>query len=149
MQSKQSTLFQQIIELKENDRFQEISQLIPYAQFVNMELLIQKDGLTTVLRQLDSNIGNTTIPAVHGGVVGALLEQAAMMEVIYRADITRFPKIINISVDYLRPAIGLKDTLARATLIKQGRSVSNVRVEAWQESQQRPVAAAHAHFLMQ
>lgn len=148
MQNNQTSLFEQVIELKKNSRFAEISQLIPYAAFVNLELEERDDGLITILRQTDSNIGNTTIPAVHGGVVGGLLEQAAVMEVIYSCDITRFPKIINISVDYLRPAIGLKDTFARATLIKQGRSVSNVRVEAWQDSPEHPVAAAHAHFLM-
>ena len=148
MQNNKPPLFEQVLELKKSGRFTEISQLIPYASFVNLELQEQEDCLLTILRQTDSNIGNTTIPAVHGGVVGALLEQAAAMEVIYRSDITRFPKIINISVDYLRPAVGLKDTFAKATLIKQGRSVSNVRVEAWQDDPEKPVAAAHAHFLM-
>ena len=148
MQTNQSPLFERVIELKNSGRFVEINQLIPYTAFVNLELEESEGGLITILRQKDSNIGNTTIPAVHGGVVGALLEQSAVMEVIYRCDITRFPKIINISVDYLRPVIGLKDTFARATLIKQGRSVSNVRIEAWQDKIERPVAAAHAHFLM-
>ena len=148
MLTNSSPLFEQVIELKKSGRFVEISKLIPYTAFVNLELQDGDDGLITILRQTDSNIGNTTIPAVHGGVVGGLLEQAAVMEVIYRCEITRFPKVINISVDYLRPVIGLKDTFARATLIKQGRSVSNVRVEAWQDNPERLVSAAHAHFLM-
>ena len=148
MQNNQASLFEQVLELKKQGRFSDISRLIPYAAFINMELEERDDGLVTILRQTDSNIGNTMIPAVHGGVVGGMLEQAAAMEVIYRSEITSFPKIINISVDYLRPALGLQDTYARASLIKQGRSVSNVRVEAWQDSPERPVAAAHAHFLM-
>jgi acyl-coenzyme A thioesterase PaaI-like protein len=57
------------------------------------------------------------------------------------------PKIVNLSVDYLRPALAL-DTFARGTVIKQGRRVANVRVEAWQNDPARPVAAAHAHFLL-
>lgn len=148
MHTNSSPLFKQIIDLKNSGRFADISKLIPYTAFINLELQEGDNGLLNILRQTDRNIGNTTIPAVHGGVVGGLLEQAAIMEVIYRCDITRFPRIINISVDYLRPAIGFKDTFARATLIKQGRSVSNVRVEAWQDDPERLVAAAHAHFLM-
>lgn len=148
MPINQLPLFEQIIELKNSGRFVEINQLIPYTSFVKLELQEGDEGLLTILRQTDSNIGNTKIPAVHGGVVGGLLEQAAVMEVIYRCDMMRFPKIINISVDYLRPVNALKDTYARAMLIKQGRSVSNVRVEAWQDDSKRLVAAAHAHFLM-
>ena len=148
MQTNLPPLFEQVVELKKSGRFVEISQLIPYTAFVNLELQEEDEGLLTILRQTDSNIGNTIIPAVHGGVVGGLLEQAAVMEVIYRCEMMRFPKIINISVDYLRPVNALKDTYARATLIKQGRSVSNVRVEAWQDDSNRLVAAAHAHFLM-
>lgn len=148
MQNNPSTLFEKVINLKRAGNFIQISQLIPYAGFVNLELAEHDGRLMTILRQTDSNIGNTKIPAVHGGVVGGLLEHAAVMEVIYSCDLLHFPRIINISVDYLRPALGQKDTFARATLIKQGKSVSNVRVEAWQDRDERPVAAAHAHFLM-
>ncbi len=150
MQNNQPTLtlFEQVIQLKQAGDFSSISKLIPYSGFVNLELLDQGNQLTTVLRQTPSNIGNTTIPAVHGGVVGGLLEHAAVMEIIYSCELSHFPKIINISVDYLRPALGNSDTFAKATLVKQGKSVSNVRVEAWQDNPERLVAAAHAHFLM-
>jgi len=148
MQNSQPTLFEQVINLKQTGDFSRISQLIPYSSFVNLELSDKDGQLITTLKQTPSNIGNTTIPAVHGGVVGALLEHAAVMEIIFSCELTHFPKIINISVDYLRPAMGLTDTYAKATVIKQGKSVSNVRVEAWQDNTQRLVAAAHAHFLM-
>jgi acyl-coenzyme A thioesterase PaaI-like protein len=38
--------------------------------------------------------------------------------------------------------------MARGTVVKQGRRVANVRVEAWQGDPDRPVAAAHAHFIL-
>jgi len=148
MQNNPTTLFEKVNHLKQSGLFSAISELIPYSGFVNLELVEQEGGLVTVLRQTPSNIGNTKIPAVHGGVIGGLLEHAAVMEIIYSCELTHFPKIINISVDYLRPAMGQKDTFARTKLIKQGKSVSNVRVEAWQDDPERPVAAAHAHFLM-
>jgi acyl-coenzyme A thioesterase PaaI-like protein len=40
------------------------------------------------------------------------------------------------------------ETFARAIITKHGRRVANVRAEAWQDDPARPVAAAHAHFLL-
>jgi acyl-coenzyme A thioesterase PaaI-like protein len=57
------------------------------------------------------------------------------------------PKTINLAVDYLRPARPV-ETSALGLVTKQGRRVANVRVEAWQEDRGRPVAIAHAHFLL-
>lgn len=124
-----------------------INALVPYAQTVGLEVFTDNTGLVTVLRARDSNIGNTQIPAVHGGVVGALLEHAAILHLVTEIGVDVVPKIINLSVDYLRPARTV-DTFARGTVIKQGRRVANVRVEAWQDDPAKPVAAAHAHFLL-
>ncbi|MSP52245.1 MAG: PaaI family thioesterase, partial [Alphaproteobacteria bacterium] len=57
------------------------------------------------------------------------------------------PKTINMSIDYLRPGRPL-DTFARGSVTKQGRRIVNVRVEAWQDAPDRPIAAANAHFLL-
>ncbi|MCP5443335.1 MAG: PaaI family thioesterase [Chromatiaceae bacterium] len=141
-------LFQEVMAIKQAGEFELISALIPYAGLVGLELIKENAGLITILRNKPSNIGNTTIPAVHGGVVGALLEHAGIMHIICECDTTRFPKIINISIDYLRPCLGTMDTYARGYVIKQGKRVTNVRIEAWQSDPSRPVAAAHAHFLM-
>ncbi len=141
-------LFDKIMELKKNGDLEGLSKAIPYTSFINLSYERDDSGLITIMRQSDSNIGNVTIPAVHGGAVGGLLEHAGIMQVIWECEISRFPKIINISVDYLRPCLGKEDTFARATLIKQGRSVSNVRVTAWQSDPTKPVAAAHVHFMM-
>ena len=124
-----------------------INALVPYARTVGLDVLMDESGLVTVLRYRDTNIGNTQIPAIHGGVVGALLEHAAILHLVREIGIDVVPKIVNLSVDYLRPALAL-DTFARGTVIKQGRRVANVRVEAWQNDPARPVAAAHAHFLL-
>lgn len=124
-----------------------INALVPYARAVGLDVFIDDAGLVTVLRFRESNIGNTQIPAIHGGVVGALLEHAAILHLVREIGVDVVPKIINLSVDYLRPALTL-DTFARGTVIKQGRRVANVRVQAWQNDPDRPVAAAHAHFLL-
>lgn len=137
-----------IRELKLQRDIEGINRLIPYSQVVGLECVVGIGGsLLTVLRHRPSNIGNTTIPAIHGGVVGALLEHAAAMQLIWESDIDFLPKIINLSVDYLRPSLA-EDTFARGTVVKQGRKIANVRVEAWQSDPAKPVAAAHVHFLV-
>jgi uncharacterized protein (TIGR00369 family) len=136
-----------IAALKADGMISAINDLVPYARTVGLEAFFDDAGLVTVLRFRESNIGNTTIRAVHGGVIGALLEHAAMLHLIEQTDIVSVPKIVNISVDYLRPCLAA-DTFARGQVIKQGRRIANVRIEAWQDTPERPVAAAHAHFLV-
>jgi acyl-coenzyme A thioesterase PaaI-like protein len=133
--------------LKETGQFAGINQAIPYSGFIGLECELTETGLVTILRRRDSNIGNTKIPAIHGGVVGAALEHAATMELLYEVDLEHMPRIVNISIDYLRPALDL-DTFMRARIVRQGRRIANVRVEGWQSDPSRPVAAAHAHFLL-
>ncbi len=122
------------------------SDLIPFARLLGVEVLDQADGLLTVMRFRDTNVGNPRIPALHGGSVGALLEHAAVLHLMAELGGENLPRIINLSTDYLRPAL-CKDTFARGTTVRLGRRVANVRVEAWQDDPAHPVAAAHAHFL--
>lgn len=124
-----------------------LGETIPYAAVIGLETARDEAGPLTVLRYRPSNIGNTQIPALHGGVVGALLEHAAIFHLLHTAEGDAFPKIVNISIDYLRPC-QCADTFARGTLVKQGRRIANVRVEAWQDDPAKPVAAAHVHLLM-
>lgn len=124
-----------------------VNQTIPYARTIGLEAEIDEQGLLTVLRFRPENIGNAILGAIHGGVVGAVLEHAAILHLIYQAKPPSIPKIVNLSVDYLRPMLAT-DTFARGRVVKQGKKIANVRVEAWQDYPDRPVAAAHAHFLV-
>jgi acyl-coenzyme A thioesterase PaaI-like protein len=137
----------------------------PYHRFINVQFERMGDELTGRLNYDWNLIGNPAIPALHGGVVAALLEITALTQLgwgrIWEAfeaggeradaiDAGRFPKhpkTIDITVDYLRSGRP-RDAYARATIQKQGRRVANVRVEAWQDARDRPIAAAHGHFLM-
>ena len=121
----------------------------PYADFIRMDVEIEDGRPLTILRKDSGNIGNPIVPMIHGGAVGALLEHAALMQLFFELELglDRRPKIVNISIDYLRPCL-LEDTFARGVIIRQGRQVANVRVEAWQSDRDRLVAAAHSHFLL-
>jgi acyl-coenzyme A thioesterase PaaI-like protein len=95
----------------------------------------------------DHIIGNPVLPAIHGGVVGAHLESTAIIHLIWGRESRQVPKIINLTIEYLRSA-RVVDTFAQATITKHGRRIANMRIEAWQADRNKPVAAAHAHFLL-
>ncbi len=140
-------MLKDITALKRAGNIAAINRLIPYAATVGLEAFVEDGGIVTVLRQRDTNIGNPVIRAVHGGVVGALMEHAAVLHLLMETEVKAVPKVINVSIDFLRPCLAA-DTFARGVLIRQGRRIANVRVEAWQDDPRRPVAAAHAHFLV-
>ena len=138
-----------IRKVKEQGGFPAFGRDLPYADFVHLDVEIEDGRPLTILRRDAGNIGNPSVPMIHGGAVGALLEHAALMQLFFELELglDRRPKIVNISIDYLRPCL-LEDTFARGVIIRQGRRVANVRVDAWQSDRARLVAAAHAHFLL-
>ncbi|HYM33462.1 MAG TPA: PaaI family thioesterase [Candidatus Cybelea sp.] len=127
------------------DRFVEA---IPYFRFLGLKLRETPQGLLCILPGDTKLIGNPLLPALHGGVVGALLEAAGISQLVWQSGLQTVPKTITITVDYLRSARPV-ETFAQGIVTRQGRRVANVRVEAWQEDRSKPVAAAHAHFLLQ
>jgi uncharacterized protein (TIGR00369 family) len=120
----------------------------PYARLLGIGVAEgHSDPPVLVLRFSESIIGNTRLPAIHGGVIGAFLETTALATLLWTSESEFLPKTIDIAFEYLRSGKP-RDTYARATITKHGRRVANVRVEAWQEDPARPIAAAHGHFLI-
>jgi len=120
---------------------------VPYTRFLGLDAEVQAGELITTLRYAPHLIGNPALPALHGGTLGALLESAAIFELIWRSETIVLPKTITFTVDYLRSGAA-RDTYAHASITRQGRRVANVRVEAWQTDRAMPVATAHAIFLV-
>ncbi len=120
---------------------------IPYVDFLGIRVERRGNELTTVLPFDEKLIGNPTLPALHGGVIGAFLETSALSQIIWEDTQNRLPKTIDISIDYLRSGQP-RDTYARSIIAKHGRRVANVRVHAWQDDINRPIATAHGHFLL-
>lgn len=138
-----------IAEAREKRDFSPFLAAVPYFRFLGLSVKpgAGTDELICVLPGDPKLIGNARLPALHGGVVGALLESAAIVQLIWSAETDVIPKIIDLSVDYLRSARPV-ETYARAIITKHGRRIANVRAEAWQDDPAKPVAAAHAHFLL-
>lgn len=134
-------------DLRETGRYERVLEAIPYARLLGLSVNVVDGDPITSMRASESLIGNPILPAIHGGTVGALLESAAIFKLIWEIHTIAIPKTINITVDYLRSARVI-DTHARAIITKHGRRVANVQVRAWQTDESKPVAAAHAHFLL-
>jgi uncharacterized protein (TIGR00369 family) len=124
-----------------------LGEAIPYARWMGMAPENTTGELLTRMRYSPHLIGNTHLPALHGGTIGALLETAAIFHLLWEMDNAALPRIINITVDFLRSGRPM-DTLARAKFTKLGRRVASVAVEAWQDDRSRPVGAAQLHFLV-
>ena len=120
---------------------------IPYARFLGISAAAEGGVLTAKLASSDQIIGNPALPAIHGGVVGAFLETAAILQLLWTLDSIRIPKTITITFDYLRSA-GAYDTFARAEVTKLGSRVANVRAYAWQADVAKLVTSANANFLI-
>jgi acyl-coenzyme A thioesterase PaaI-like protein len=120
---------------------------IPYARFLGVRMELHGDEMTGVLPFSDHLIGNPTLPALHGGVIGAFMEMTALAQLLVFESLKRQPRPVDVSIDYLRSGRPL-DTYARALIKKVGRRIANVQVEAWQEARGAPIAALHGHFLL-
>lgn len=136
--------------MRDEGRAQDMGALIeqiPYARFLGIEVDRKGSELTTILPFKDSLVGNAALPAIHGGVIGAFLEITSVVQLLFDTSCERFPKTIDISIDYLRSGRAVP-TYGRALVTRQGRRVANVRAELWQEERAKPIAAAHGHYLL-
>lgn len=113
---------------------------LPYAAYLGLQ--IGEAGELWLPFRADL-VGNFHLGALHGGVVAAALECAALVW-LYRHN-TMVPRTIDFTVDYLRPALSRALHLS-ATPVRVGRAVATMRVEAWQTDLDRPVAAGHGNF---
>jgi len=120
---------------------------VPYFRWLGLRIDRQDGELITVMPFQDMLIGNPLVPALHGGITGAFLESAAMISLIGAMATPKLPKIINITIEYLRPGRAM-DSYATGIVTKQGRRVANVRAHAWQQDRDKLIATASAHFMI-
>ena len=142
-----SNLLERLAQARKSGEVGRLGEAIPYARWMRIAPENGTGELLTRMRFHPELIGNTFLPAIHGGTLGAMLEMAAIFHLLWETETAAVPKIVNITVDYLRSARPI-DVIARATVTKQGRRMVNVFVEAWQDDRGKPVATANAHFLV-
>ncbi len=133
---------------REENNFDLLVEAIPYAHLLGMRCQVEQGGeLMFLLPAKQENIGNPTLPALHGGAIGGFMEHAAIVHLLATMGPPRMPKTIDLSIDYLR-AGHYRDCWASCTVTRQGRRVANVMISCWQEDRKEPIAHARAHFLL-
>ena len=56
---------------------------IPYAKLLGVQMREENGELLFVLPFQEANVGNTQLPALHGGVIGGFLENSALLHLMW------------------------------------------------------------------
>ena len=87
---------------------------------------------------------------LHGGTIGGLLETAGYAALSHRLaaqGLVRRLKPINVTVQFLSTGKP-KPTFAQGRIVRLGRRVANVAVEAWQDDPGKPIASAVMNIML-
>ncbi len=133
-------------EVRANKEFDKAIGMIPYAHFLGVKF--EEDAEGSLLFRLpfqQKNIGNTMLPALHGGVIAGFMENAAVISLMWRLDSSSMPKIIDFNIDYILSGRA-QETFARCDIVKLGKRIANVQITAWQDDPSKAIAVARSHF---
>lgn len=121
--------------------------LPPYAELLGLTLEPGADAPVLVMPFSGDVVGRPSF--LHGGAIGGLLEMAAVGALLQALEAEGGAKVkpVNVTVDYMRGGRD-KDTRARGTVTRLGNRVANVSAIAWQDEEDRPIAAARMNFLI-
>lgn len=140
-----SAVAQVLAEARRTGDWHPVLRAIPYLGFLGVEFEPAPGRRVAVMRFAEHLVGNPTIPALHGGTLGGLLESMAHLEWLASSEGLVLPKTITFTIDYLRSGKP-QDTFAEASVVKPGRRVSTLHCRAWQEDPKSPIAIATVHL---
>ena len=130
---------------KKSGDFAALVQQIPYLTFLGVRVELHGGKRVAVMPFAEHLVGNPTVPALHGGTLGGLLESMAHLEFLAATEHLKLPKTITLTIDYLRSG-KTRDTFAAAKIVKHGRRVTTLHCWAWQEEEEAPIATATVHL---
>jgi len=141
-----SALAEAVTAARESGEYDRVLAELPYARFTGMRAGLEAGHVRLRLPFEPPLVGNTRAPAFHGGVVGACLETVALLQLVHQRGLP-FAKTIDFTVDYLRLARA-EELYAYAEIQRLGRRVANVRMFAYQQRREEPVALGRGNFLL-
>ena len=121
--------------------------LPPYAQALGLIVEPGETAPTYLMPFAHNVVGRPGF--LHGGALGGLLEMAAigaLLQALAEEGDARI-KPVNVTVDYMRGGRD-KPTRARGTVSRLGNRIANVEAIAWQDEEDRPIAAARMNYLI-
>src|SRR5690606_10935800 len=125
----------------ETNNYDPLLQMVPYARLIGIECLRLGDEMVFRLPSNMDNIGNLTLPALHGGVLAGVPRLPAVLHWCSFMGSPHFANAVDFSIDYLR-AGHHRATFAACQVSRPGRRVANVAVTAWHTNQSDPIATA-------
>lgn len=119
---------------------------IPYARHLGLEIHQGQTGIEVHLPYREALVGNSMLPALHGGVIGGLIEITARVAAHSHDRDGRCPRILNCDTDYLRSARA-QSTFASAEIIRHGRRSALIQITCRQEDTSAWIACGRVQLL--
>lgn len=109
---------------------------IPFNKLVGMKVTILDDGHATIRVPFKPElVGDPKRPALHGGVLSALIDAAGGAAAFTRVNLPGDTlSTLDMRVDYLRPA-ALRDVIAEARVSRMGNRVASVDIVCYHEGE--------------
>jgi len=122
-------------------------ELPPYAKSLGMVVERMEGGLPLIACEA-SDLVLRRPGFWHGGVIGGLLDVAALTAVRSRLDVSIGQlRLVNVTVQFMRSA-PLQRAYAIGCIERAGRRLVNVTASAWQDERDRHIAAAQFTVLL-
>jgi len=114
---------------------------VPFMKYLGMRFETLEVGYAVIRIPYRAElIGNPELPALHGGVISALLDTCGGAAVWTRIGIHDRVSTVDLRVDYLRPGRP-EDLLGMARVIRAGNRVGVTELRAYQPgSEEEPIA---------
>jgi len=141
------TLLETAQRARESRNPQLLAAAVPFARVLGLQLELRDDELIGVMPADRRLLGNPVLESLHGGATAGIIECVAGLALLWRASLTVVPRPLEFTVDFLTSG-KLAPVYAHARILKLGRRVANVHVEAWQSDRARPIGAGHGNFLL-
>jgi uncharacterized protein (TIGR00369 family) len=115
----------------------------PVAAHLGLRAEVADGVVIVVLPGIDRHIGDAARRSVHGGILAAHLEAASMLTLVAACGTPM--DTIGFTTAFVRPA-RVADTCALVDVVRVGRRIAHVRVEAWQDDRATAVTTGHGTF---
>lgn len=120
---------------------------LPHCKALNMRMEKLEEAKAIMSMPYSENlIGDPSTGVIHGGAISALLDSCGGASVYMHPEISSASVTLDLRIDYMRPAKPGLRIFASSHCFHVTRSVAFVRVIAWDQDKDNPIATAAGAF---